>query len=112
MNQKDQAGGATPQNEPEALRSLLRNWKTSLGPGGATIAITARRDVSGTIVLELAATGRQQIVVERSFDLHQWNPIHTNVLDARGLGRWTFDPAASGQFGYFRAFASGAVPAQ
>jgi len=28
VNSKDQAGGAAPTNKPEALRELLRTWKT------------------------------------------------------------------------------------
>jgi len=28
VNQKDQAGRAPPTNEPEALRDLLKAWKT------------------------------------------------------------------------------------
>ena len=34
-NDKDQAGRGTPQNEPEALRSLLAHWKTTAGAAAA-----------------------------------------------------------------------------
>jgi hypothetical protein len=35
LNSRDQQGGTAPTNPPEALRSLLRYWKTNLGGGTA-----------------------------------------------------------------------------
>jgi hypothetical protein len=31
VNEKNQAGGGVPQNPPEALRTLVRYWKTLPG---------------------------------------------------------------------------------
>ena len=36
LNSKDQANGTRPANKPEALRELLRYWKTLPGGGGTT----------------------------------------------------------------------------
>ena len=36
LNSRDQQGRTAPANPPEALRTLLRFWKTDLGGGGAT----------------------------------------------------------------------------
>lgn len=73
VNQKDQAGRPPAENPPEALRDLLRQWKTNNETVVASTTIGSDLFPTVTFKRQSAATALRQ-KVEYSFDLSTWLP--------------------------------------
>jgi hypothetical protein len=73
VNQKDQLGHAPAANAPEALRQLLRQWKTNNATVVSTTTIGASTYSTITFKRQTAATALKQ-KIEYSLDLSTWFP--------------------------------------
>ena len=76
INTTDQSGGGVPQNEPEALRTLLQYWKESIVQIGGEIRARVRRGGNGRIQIHWP-TGGATMSVETTSDLTDgtWTPV-------------------------------------
>ena len=76
LNSRDQAGGSVPANPPEALRGLLRYWKSSNGSGEEVVRPRVMRLSNQQV--EIRWPNRfPDLSLESSTDLASpvWNPI-------------------------------------
>jgi hypothetical protein len=94
LNTRDQANQPVPQNKPEALRTLLRDWKSRTGLGSDSVqpkimSVTVLDSHHVRLQLRAAASVTQWL--QTSLDLHHWTTISTNVT-ATG-GDYQFDDA-------------------
>ena len=73
VNRKDQAGNPPAVNPPEALRTLLRQWKSN---NSTTVSQTSGAFPTITFKRQTAATALRQRI-QYSTDLTQWLPAST-----------------------------------
>lgn len=81
VNQQNQAGLPSPTNPPEALRELLRYWKTQTRYSGFRSVVHAENQV----VLEVSTGLNRTNIIEVSDNLTHWTPVHTNLGTLNGL---------------------------
>jgi hypothetical protein len=105
INQKDQAGNPAPENEPLALRSLIRAWKTQSGYDKQLRLTTFSASATGRIGFRAGGTTNQLLVLEHSSDLRSWIPVQTNTVDAAGSAEWEVSSSSSGRSGFYRVIA-------
>lgn len=82
LNTRDQANHPVPTNKPEALRTLLQNWKTKNGSSGKPRFIGITRMNNGHVRLSLQASPAKTYLIQSSTDLSQWTTIGTNTTGA------------------------------
>jgi hypothetical protein len=87
INSTDQAGQPKPTNKPQALRDLLRFWKTQTG---YSRILSAGQSNSVFQLLVSGAPNRTNIL-EASSDWNTWQGIGTNNSSSNGIF-WFIDP--------------------
>lgn len=106
INSRDQANQPPPVNQPEALRTLLRHWKTlqtGSGPGEAPQIIVA--SIGKDARLRMHMRGRPSIAhwVQSSHDLVHWQTIATNTTSSQGISEFVAPAETlSGTLGFYR----------
>jgi hypothetical protein len=98
VNRQDQAGNPPPTNAPEALRTLLRSWKTQTGYAPGLRLANIKRNPAGQLTFDTSGSTSPTLVLETSADLHTWTPILTNNTSANSS--WSVDPSTLR--GFFR----------
>jgi hypothetical protein len=99
INQRDQAGNGTPTNPPEALRSLLRVWKSQTGYASQLRFSALKRSATGKLTLQSTTDNSPLLILETSPDLTNWIPVRTNSNSGSGSA-WDVDTTAFR--GFFR----------
>jgi hypothetical protein len=95
VNRQDQAGNVSPTNAPEALRTLLRAWKTQSGYAPGLRLSNIKRNPAGQLTFDTSSPASQMLVLETSPDLRTWTPVLTNSPSSPS---WSVDPTT------FRSF--------
>ncbi len=92
INTTDQAGQAKPANKPQALRELLRYWKTQTGYA----RILSGGPTNGAFRLQISAPPSRTNIIEATGDFAGWQAIGTNDTSTNGL--FWFDDSIAGSF--------------
>ncbi len=93
INQRDQAGNGAPTNPPEALRSLLRAWKSQTGYASQLRFAALKRNTGPKLTLQSTPAASQILILETSSDLTNWTPVRTNANSPTGSS-WDVDISA------------------
>ena len=102
LNTRDQADRPTPQNKPEALRALIRHWKTLPGNGNPLRIYAQERLQDGRFQVHVTGVPQQSYVLQFSVQLPQWLPLATNVAQ-NGLVDFIDTEAPSSSRRFYRA---------
>jgi hypothetical protein len=98
INTADQAGRPKPTNKPQALRELVRYWKTQTGY--SKILSAARTNNSFRI--NVSAAPNRTNLLEMSSDLNAWSPLLTNRGGTSGLFSFDDNPGTNSPRRFYR----------
>jgi hypothetical protein len=87
INNSDQAGHAAPTNKPQALRDLLRFWKTQTGYS----KILSAGQSNAVFQLLVSGAPNRTNILEATTDWNTWQGIGTNNPGSNGVF-WFSDP--------------------
>ena len=87
INRSDQAGHPAPTNKPQALRDLLRFWKTQTGYS----KILSASQSNSVFQLLISGAPNRPNVLEATTDWNTWRGIGTNSPGSNGVF-WFSDP--------------------